>query len=60
MSLRIDVTPSSTSFAHCTSVARTRIGTAAGHLHGRVRMAAAQKKVQARRLYCNLEMEMGV
>ena len=26
---------------HCTSDARTRIGTAAGHLHGRVRMAAA-------------------
>ena len=27
---------------HCTSDARTRIGTAAGHLHGRVRMAAAE------------------
>ena len=27
--------------AHCTSDGRTRIGTAAGHLHGRVRMAAA-------------------
>ena len=26
---------------HCTSDGRTRIGTAAGHLHGRVRMAAA-------------------
>ena len=26
---------------HCISDARTRIGTAAGHLHGRVRMAAA-------------------
>ena len=26
---------------HCTSDGRTRIGTAAGHVHGRVRMAAA-------------------